>query len=72
MAVKLVNRALATNWHILSKEPQRTLLTLAAAYFLWLLPQFLYSQIEAIALKTTGYTQKQRISQGLGGSNAIS
>ncbi len=72
MAVKLVNRALATNWHILSKEPQRTLLTLAAAYFLWLLPEFLYSRIETVALKTTGYTQRQRISQGLGGSNAIS
>ncbi|MEH2286368.1 hypothetical protein [Nostoc sp.] len=43
MAVKLVNQALATNWHILSKEPRRTLLTLAAAYFLRLLPQSLYS-----------------------------
>ncbi|MBW4452184.1 MAG: glycosyltransferase family 2 protein [Nostoc indistinguendum CM1-VF10] len=72
MAVKLVNRALATNWHILSKEPRRTLLTLAAAYFLWLLPQFLYNLIETVALKTTGYTQRQRILQGLGGSNAIS
>ncbi|MEH2084739.1 MAG: glycosyltransferase family 2 protein [Nostoc sp.] len=72
MAVKLVNQALATNWYILSKEPRRTLLTLAAAYFLRLLPQSLYSRIETVALKTTGYTQRQRISQGLGGSNAIS
>ncbi|MFN6502276.1 MAG: glycosyltransferase family 2 protein [Nostoc sp. DedQUE01] len=61
MAVKLVNRALLTNWRILSKEPSRTLLTLAAAYFLWLLPQSLYSSIQAIALKTTGATQRWRI-----------
>ncbi|GAB1538522.1 hypothetical protein NUACC21_11840 [Scytonema sp. NUACC21] len=63
MAVQLVNRALATNWRILVKEPRRTLLTLGAAYFLLLLPQSLYSQIEALALKTTGATQRRRILQ---------
>jgi hypothetical protein len=63
MAVKLINRALRTNWHILLKEPRRTLLTLAAAYFLWILPQSLYSQIEAVALKSTGATQRRRILQ---------
>ncbi|WP_341529399.1 glycosyltransferase family 2 protein [Nostoc sp. UHCC 0302] len=64
MAVTLVNRALLTNWRIIFKEPSRTFLTLAAAYFLWLLPQSLYSSIEAIALKTTGATQRRRILQG--------
>jgi glycosyltransferase involved in cell wall biosynthesis len=63
MAVKLINRALATNWHILLKEPRPMLLTLAAAYFLWLLPQSLYSSIEAVALKRTGASQKRRILQ---------
>jgi glycosyltransferase involved in cell wall biosynthesis len=63
MAVELVNRALATNWRILLEEPRRTLISLAAAYFLWLLPQSLYSQIEAVALKSTGATQKRRILQ---------
>jgi glycosyltransferase involved in cell wall biosynthesis len=63
MAVQLVNRALATNWRILIEEPRRTLISLAAAYFLWLLPQSLYSQIEAVALKRTGATQKRRILQ---------
>ncbi len=63
MAVKLVNQALASNWRILLKEPRRTFLTLAAAYFLWLLPQSLYSQIESIALKSTGANQKRRILQ---------
>jgi hypothetical protein len=61
--VKLINRALATNWHILLKEPRPMLLTLAAAYFLWLLPQSLYSSIEAVALKRTGASQKRRILQ---------
>ncbi|KYC40588.1 glucosyl transferase [Scytonema hofmannii PCC 7110] len=63
MAVKLVNRALATNWHIFVKEPRRTLLTLGAAYFLLLLPQSVYNQIQALALKTTGATQRRRILQ---------
>ncbi len=63
MAVELVNRALATNWRILLEEPRRTLISLAAAYFLWLLPQSLYSQIEAFALKSTGATQRRRILQ---------
>jgi glycosyltransferase involved in cell wall biosynthesis len=63
MAVELVNRALATNWRILIEEPRRTIISLAAAYFLWLLPQSLYSQIEAFALKRTGATQKRRILQ---------
>jgi hypothetical protein len=63
MAVKLVNQALASNWRILLNEPRRTFLTLAAAYFLWLLPQSLYSQIESIALKSTGANQKRRILQ---------
>jgi glycosyltransferase involved in cell wall biosynthesis len=63
MAVKLVNRALAANWRILLKEPRPMLLTLVAAYFLWLIPQSLYSKIEAFALKITGTTQKRRILQ---------
>lgn len=64
MAVKLVNRALATNWRILFKEPRRTFLTLAAAYLVLLLPQSLYGQIEAFALKKTGANQRRQILQG--------
>jgi glycosyltransferase involved in cell wall biosynthesis len=63
MAVKLINRAMATNWRILLEEPRRTLISLVAAYFLWLLPQSLYRQIETVALKSTGATQKRRILQ---------
>lgn len=63
MAVRLAHQALATHWGIFTEEPRRTLLTLAAAYSLWFLPQPLYRQIEALALKTTGATQKRRILQ---------
>lgn len=63
MAVKLVNKALATNWRIILTEPRRTLLTLAAAYMILLLPQSLYSQIETVAFKRTGATQRRRILQ---------
>ncbi len=63
MAVKLINQALATHWRIAFEQPRRTLMTLAAAYMLWLLPQPFYCQIEGIAAKMTGSTQKRRITQ---------
>ncbi|MEB3311934.1 MAG: glycosyltransferase family 2 protein [Snowella sp.] len=62
-AVELVNRALATHWQIILAEPSRTLLTLGAAYFLYLMPLPLYNQIEALALKITGYLQKLKVSR---------
>lgn len=62
-AVELSHRALSTNWRILLEEPRRTLLTLAAAYSLWLLPQPLYHQMQDLALKVTGATQRRRILQ---------
>lgn len=63
MAVKLINQALATHWRIAFEQPRRTLMTLVAAYLLWLLPQPFYSQIEGMAAKITGSTQKRRITQ---------
>lgn len=63
MAVNLVHRALAAHWRIILEEPRRTLMTLAAAYLLWLLPQNLYCQIEAFASKIIGAIQKRRIIQ---------
>lgn len=62
-AVQLAHRALATHWRILLEEPRRTLLTLAAAYSIWLLPQSFYNQLETMALKITGATQKRRMQQ---------
>lgn len=63
MAVKLLHRSLRTRWQILLEEPRRTLVTLAAAYLLWLLPKPLYRWSEAIALKITGASQKRQILQ---------
>jgi hypothetical protein len=62
-AVQLINRALVSNWRIILNEPRRTFLTFAAAYFLWLLPQSVYSLIESLALKRIGANQKRRILQ---------
>ncbi|PPS45543.1 glycosyltransferase family 2 protein [Chroococcidiopsis sp. TS-821] len=53
IAVKLINRSVATYWRILFEEPRRTFLTWVAASFLFLLPDFFYNHIEDIALKFT-------------------
>jgi hypothetical protein len=62
-AVKLFHRALSSYWQILLEEPGRTLLTWAATYTLWLVPQILYCQLERLALKATAANQKRRILQ---------
>jgi glycosyltransferase involved in cell wall biosynthesis len=62
-AVDMAHRALSTHWRMILDEPQRTLLTLGAAYSLWLLPRPVYRQIENFALKMTGAAQKRRILQ---------
>lgn len=63
MAVKLINQAFATYWRILFEEPRPTILTLVAAYLLWLVPQSIYCQIEILTSKITGTLQKRRILQ---------
>ncbi|MCT7983245.1 glycosyltransferase family 2 protein [Laspinema sp. A4] len=60
-AVKLANQALLTSWKIARDEPRRTFLTLAAAYSLYLLPAFIYKQIEARGMKMAGLAQQKRI-----------
>ncbi|MBD2105157.1 glycosyltransferase family 2 protein [Leptolyngbya sp. FACHB-261] len=63
MAVKLVHRAITTHWRVLFEEPRRTLLTVIAAYMLLLLPKQLYVQLETVALKRTGASQRRHIHQ---------
>lgn len=63
LAVEFVYRALKTHWQIILLEPNRTILTLIAAYCLWLLPQNWYRNLEASAIALTGTMQQQRISQ---------
>lgn len=62
-AVKLVNKALKQNWHILTEETSRTLITIAAAYVINIIPKELYLKIEKTALKLIGKSQKEIISQ---------
>ncbi len=63
MATQLLHKALATDWRIVLEEPRRTLLTLAATYSLWLLPQPLYQFLEKCVMTLTGFSQKRRIQQ---------
>ncbi|WP_088242223.1 glycosyltransferase family 2 protein [Calothrix rhizosoleniae] len=60
-AVKLSHQALSTHWRILVEEPQRTIITLVAAYLLCLIPRSLYHQIEVQAIKFIGFSQRLRI-----------
>lgn len=61
LALSLTHRALKTHWQILWHEPRRTLITIAAAYLLWLVPPALYRQIELLGLQITGKLQHRRI-----------
>jgi glycosyltransferase involved in cell wall biosynthesis len=58
MAVKLIHRALAADWVMIIEQPRRTISTLAGAYLLWLLPQPLYYQIEALFSKISRNSQE--------------
>ncbi len=54
MAINLIHRALISHWKIVLEQPRRTVMTLAAAYLLKLLPQSTYQQIERFTTKRTG------------------
>ena len=60
LAVEMINRALIADWKILVVEPQRTIVTLLAAYLLWLLPQPIYGWMERFALKTLQLKHKSQ------------
>ncbi|MFN5838072.1 MAG: glycosyltransferase family 2 protein, partial [Pseudanabaena sp.] len=62
-AIQLINRALKSNWKILIYEPQRSLLTIFAAYFIWMLPLSLYNSIESFAIKLAGRSQSKAITK---------
>jgi glycosyltransferase involved in cell wall biosynthesis len=61
LAVTMINRALLTDWRILLEEPRRTLMTIAAAYLLWLIPKSIYQRLEQMALQITGKSQQEQI-----------
>lgn len=60
-AVELMHRALTTYWVIIFEEPARTLITLSAAYSLYLLPRSIYQKIEDVALKVAGNIHQRRM-----------
>jgi len=60
-AFDLMHRALASDWRILVREPRRTLISLAAAYLLRLLPKPCYRWLENAGMALTGLTQRWRI-----------
>jgi len=62
-AIQLINRALVTNWKILIYEPQRSILTICAAYLMGILPKSLYNSIENFALKIAGKSQSNAIAK---------
>lgn len=61
VAVELNHRALTAYWRILLEEPRRTLLTLAAAYLLFLLPQPIYRQLQTWAFAIAKAIQKNHL-----------
>ena len=50
LAVKMLHKSLASDLRILIEEPRKTLLTMGAAYFLYLIPIRLYVQLEQAAM----------------------
>ncbi|EGJ34882.1 MULTISPECIES: glycosyltransferase family 2 protein [Moorena] len=62
-AVTFIHRSLSNHWLILLEQPQRTILTLIAAYMLWLLPKSLYAQIELLVSKLLKNVKKQPLVQ---------
>lgn len=63
IALELGLRAIGTYPKILLEQPRRTLLTLAAAALVQLLPLSFYRHFEAQAIRVAGASQKQQISK---------
>ncbi len=63
IAVNLLHKALSIYWQIILEEPRRTLISLIAAYLLWILPKFVYQWLEKLIMQITGANQQKRIRQ---------
>ena len=61
LAVKMTHRAMSTSWKLLWEEPRRTLMTIGAAYLLYLMPQSFYQRAESLALRWVGKLQRGNI-----------
>jgi glycosyltransferase involved in cell wall biosynthesis len=61
IAVDLINQSLKLHWQMLLEEPRRTLISIVAAYLLWLLPKSIYQWLEKVIMQITGANQQRRI-----------
>ncbi len=52
LAVAMIHRSLASDWRIALEEPQKTAMTIGAAYLLKALPKRLYFKLETIAMRS--------------------
>lgn len=58
IAIRLMHQVLATYWRIIIESPRQTIMTLAAAYLLLLVPRRLHARFEVIAGKPTTIFQQ--------------
>ncbi|MEN8218212.1 MAG: glycosyltransferase family 2 protein [Pseudomonadota bacterium] len=65
VAVRLVHRAIATDYKILFQEPARTIVTLMAAYALFLLPKRFYRWLEERGMAVASMKQKRLLNKSL-------
>jgi glycosyltransferase involved in cell wall biosynthesis len=63
LAVRYIHQAIATHWRLLLEDPQRTLVTLAAAHILALIPKPLYRVLQSCMMAIVGLLQHYRIKQ---------
>jgi glycosyltransferase involved in cell wall biosynthesis len=66
LAVKMMHRSLRHSLGVLWEEPQRTLVTLGAAYLLKFTPRPLYTRLETLALSITSYFQEHKFQSNKG------
>ena len=59
VAVRLIHRALRTDFRILYLEPGRTLVTLVSAWLQYLLPRSFYLRLETLAMSAVGAVNRR-------------
>jgi hypothetical protein len=52
LAVSMMHQSLASDWRIALEEPQKTAMTIGAAYLLKALPKRLYFKLESLAIQS--------------------
>lgn len=63
IAVQFMHQALSAHWQLILKEPRRTVMTLIAAYLLWLIPRPVYHLIETLGNGAIGLRHRNTLEQ---------